>query len=232
MVLEEIRPGVWLDARLALVHRRQGWLAVADVHYGYAAAMRDRGGLFPMWGDETVEERLRALCEDHRPETLVVNGDLVHGRVKRETFAAFLGRLGELAERVVLVAGNHDRSPTARAAGFVDRFRTPGFLFHHGHEVVTAEPGEIEVTGHFHPAVVLRDGAGLRLKLPAFVEETGERTRWILPAFSPWAGGAEWPTAPGRRVRRWGCAPKRILPLVGPGLAPGKASGDGSDPVP
>ncbi len=216
MATEEIQPGLVLDSRLGLYHRGQGWLAVADVHYGFSEAMRARGGLFPVWGDVTVEERLRDLCADYRPETLIVNGDLVHGRVRRDEFAAFLARLERMAERVVLVAGNHDRSPTARAAAFVDSYRTPGFFFHHGHLGLAAADGETEVTGHFHPATVLRDGAGLRLKLPTFVAESGDagRSRWVLPAFSPWAGGAEWKEESGRAARRWICGPSRILPVV------------------
>jgi len=208
-----VHPEVLLDSRLALVHQTQGWLAVADVHYGFAETMRERGGLFPLWGDVTVEERLAALCADYQPETLIINGDLVHGRVHRFEFAGFLTRLGCMAEQVIFVGGNHDRSPTVRAAGFVESHNTPGFFFHHGHLDLKAPEGVIEVTGHFHPAVTLRDGAGLRLKLPAFVEEAGGwGTRWILPAFSPWAGGAEWPDQKGTVTHRWICGPKRILP--------------------
>jgi len=124
-----VHPEVLLDSRLALIHRGQSWLAVADVHYGFAETMRERGGLFPMWGDVTLEERLAALCADYRPETLIINGDLVHGRVRREVFAGFLERLAGMAERVVSVSGNHDRSPTVRAAAFVESHATPGFFF-------------------------------------------------------------------------------------------------------
>lgn len=207
---------VVLDSRLALAHPGQGWMAVADVHYGFSGAMRASGGLFPIWGDATVEERLGALCRDYRPETLIINGDLVHGRVCREAFGAFLERLARLAPRLVLVGGNHDRSPTARAAAFVESHAEPGFFFHHGHLELPVPQGSVEVVGHHHPAIVLRDGAGLRLKLPGFVTENlGERARWILPAFSPWAGGAVWPDAEGGVTRRWVCGPGRILRIDG-----------------
>jgi metallophosphoesterase superfamily enzyme len=213
-----VSPGVVLDSRLALIHREQGWLAVADVHYGFSEAMRASGGLFPVWGDAPVEERLAALCADYGPETLIINGDLVHGRVRREVFGGFLERLAALAPRVVLVGGNHDRSPTVRAAGFVESYAAPGFFFHHGHLELAVPEGCVEVTGHFHPAVTLRDGAGLRLKLPAFIAEQGAgRTRWILPAFSPWAGGAVWEDGADCVTQRWICGPRRILPAGGNG---------------
>jgi putative SbcD/Mre11-related phosphoesterase len=223
MAVVPIESEVVLDSRLALIHRGQRWLAVADVHYGFSAVMREKGGLFPVWGDATVEERLAALCADHEPRTLIINGDLVHGRVKRDEFAAFVDRLAGMAERLILVGGNHDRSPTVRAAGFVESHEEEGFFFHHGHMEPPVPEGCIEVVGHHHPAVTLRDGAGLRLKLPAFVESANaDRTRWILPAFSPWAGGAEWPDEPGCWTRRWICGPNRILVPPGPGVsAPG-----------
>ena len=41
---------VVLDGRLALFHKRQRWLAVADLHFGYELSQRAAGRLMPMWG--------------------------------------------------------------------------------------------------------------------------------------------------------------------------------------
>ncbi len=65
-----------------------------------------------------------------------------------------------------------------------------------------------QIIGHHHPAGTIRDGAGLRLKLPAFVQDAG---CWILPAFSPWAAGVPWQATAGSRM--WLCTPQRILRL-------------------
>jgi hypothetical protein len=62
------------------------------------------------------------------------------------------------------------------------------------------------VIGHHHPSATVRDGAGLRLKLPAFVQQG---RCWILPAFSPWASGTTWQADAESRI--WLCTPKRIL---------------------
>ncbi|MDP4940246.1 MAG: hypothetical protein NWR21_13120, partial [Verrucomicrobiales bacterium] len=59
----EVEPALVLDGRLALYHRTQRWLAVADLHFGYEMSRRRAGGLWPMWGMETVQERLRALVQ-------------------------------------------------------------------------------------------------------------------------------------------------------------------------
>ena len=195
-----------LDARLALYHRVERWLAVADVHFGYELSQRAAGALFPLWGMDSVEARLVALLDDFRPERLIVAGDFVHDRTAREPALALLARLRAKVE-VVLVAGNHDRRAFAatemQAACVTDRF-----CFHHGDGPPPAEAaGRRAVIGHHHPAGTLRDGAGLALKLPAFVETAGQ---WVLPAFSPWAAGGRGQF--GHGARRWLCSPKRILP--------------------
>ncbi len=200
-----------LDARLALYHRAERWLAVADVHFGYELSQRAAGALFPAWGMDDIEARLTALLHDYRPERLVVVGDFVHDGVAREPARRLVERLGAAgACEIVLIMGNHDRR--AFGAGEMrPSFRTERFYFHHGDgsgpsaEVVA---GRTAVIGHYHPAATVGDGAGVALKLPAFVQGAD---RWVLPAFSPWAaggGGAKW----GRGARLWLCGPKRILP--------------------
>lgn len=195
-----------LDARLALYHRVERWLAVADVHFGYEASQRAAGALFPAWGMDAVEERLLAVLADYRPGTLVIVGDFVHDRAARGAALGLLGRLRERSE-VVLVAGNHDRRVFA-AAEMHPCWTTARFCFHHGDLSAPATGnGRQEIIGHHHPAGTLRDGAGLSLKLPAFVATPG---CWVLPAFSPWAAGGG--GSFGAAARRWLCSPKRILP--------------------
>src|SRR5437899_2101744 len=62
-------------------------------------------------------------------------------------------------------------------------------------------------------------GAGLRLKFPALVQESG---CWILPAFSPWAPGTEWVEREQGRI--WLCTPNRILLVDREGLLGGSSS--------
>src|SRR6185295_6410063 len=108
------------------------------------------------------------------------------------------------AAEVILISGNHDRH-LAKQAGVMREWQSGGFCFHHGHcELDRAE--YTQVIGHHHPAQVMRDGAGLRLKLPAFVQQDG---CWVMPAFSPWAAGTVWP--PDDQSRIWLCSPTRII---------------------
>lgn len=201
----EVAPEVLLDGRLALFHQRQRWLAVADLHFGYEISQRAAGRLIPMWGMSTVEERLCALLADYAPRQLVIVGDVVHDRAAADEARTLIGRLAERCE-VIVLAGNHDRS-IARLLELRAAWRVDGFVFHHGHCAV-ADEDVIQIIGHHHPTGSVGDGAGLRLKLPAFVQE---KTCWILPAFSPWAAGAAWRATIESRM--WLCTPQRILRL-------------------
>jgi DNA ligase-associated metallophosphoesterase len=200
-----IAPRVLLDGRLALFHETERWLAVADLHFGYELSQRVAGRLVPLWGMASIEERLIDLLTDYRPQRLIIVGDLVHDRASQGPALQLLARLRQHCE-VIALAGNHDRF-VASAIEFAPTWETPGFDFQHG-DCEIGETERISIVGHHHPAATVRDGAGLRLKLPAFVQE--ERC-WILPAFSPWAGGVEWPRNGESCI--WLCTPRRVLRL-------------------
>ncbi len=202
-----IAPNVLLDGRLALFHETEKWLAVADLHFGYELSQRAAGRLMPLWGMTSVEARLMELLAEYQPRRLLIVGDLVHDKASTAAAQALLSRLRERCE-VIALAGNHDRH-VGRAIEFAPRWETPDFVFQHGH----CEPEETEricIIGHHHPAASITDGAGLRLKFPAFVQqETATVRRWILPAFSPWAGGVIWDDDGQSRI--WLCSPRRVL---------------------
>ena len=201
----EIAQEVTLDGRLALFHRKQRWLAIADLHFGFELSQRAAGNLFPLWGMQTIQSRVRELISEYQPADLILIGDLIHDRTAAAAFSDWVQTVTELTN-VVLISGNHDRH-LKKQAKVLTSWRLDGFLFHHGH--CEMERGdEIQVIGHHHPAHVVRDGAGLRLKLPAFVQRDH---CWILPAFSPWAAGTPWPQDEGTRI--WLCSPSRIMAL-------------------
>jgi DNA ligase-associated metallophosphoesterase len=206
-----IAENVLLDSRLALFHKEEKWLAVADLHFGFELSQRMAGNLFPLWGMHSIENRLRELLCDYQPSRLILVGDLVHDKSGADEFLSLIGRLREQSN-IILIGGNHDEEVKRRASKFNDfelelhdSFTTARFEFHHG-DCERKGNNRIQVIGHFHPAGTLRDGAGLRLKFPALVQET---KCWILPAFSPWAAGTEWEDREDSRV--WLCTPQRIL---------------------
>jgi metallophosphoesterase superfamily enzyme len=200
----EVQPGVWLDGRLALWLSSERLLVIADLHWGYSASHRARGNLLPCWGDDEIDQRLRALIDDYFPAEMIWLGDVVHaaeGGARAERF------LQQSPIPVTPIAGNHDRR--WRAAG--PRSVTRGnYFFHHGDGAPTVPEHCLEIVGHHHPAVSWGDGAGSRLKLPVLV--AGER-RLVLPAFSPWAAGTPWVSAPDTNETLWAISPSRIFPL-------------------
>jgi DNA ligase-associated metallophosphoesterase len=196
---------VLLDGRLALFHEREKWLAIADLHFGYELSRRAAGWLIPFWGMDSITERLFELLKDYTPERLIILGDLVHDRAARFEARKLLEQVREFCE-VIVISGNHDRQLHGTIELF-DSWSSNEFHFHHGHCAVQ-ESQLIQVIGHHHPAGSLSDGAGLHLKLPAFVQQ---KRCWIMPAFSPWAAGTTW--LPGEESRIWLCSPQRILPV-------------------
>lgn len=194
-----------LDGRLALFHKSERWLAVADLHFGYEISQRAAGRLVPLWGMASISERLTELVDTYAPERLILLGDLVHDKTAAREAGQLLRKLGERCN-VVVVAGNHDRQLRGQIE-MVDSFETDRFHFHHGH--CAAEPGNrVQIIGHHHPAAVITDGAGLRLKCPAFVQQS---SCWIMPAFSPWASGTRW--MPDESSRVWVCTADRVFSL-------------------
>jgi DNA ligase-associated metallophosphoesterase len=196
---------ILLDGRLALFHKTERWLAIADVHFGYELSQRAAGRLVPLWGMATISDRLEALVNEYRPQRLIILGDLVHDKTAAREAARLLRGYADRCE-VVVVAGNHDRQLRGHVE-MVDSLETGQFHFHHGHCAVEVAE-RIQIIGHHHPAAVITDGAGLRLKCPAFIQQS---RCWIMPAFSPWAAGTRWASDESSRV--WLCTPERVFAL-------------------
>lgn len=210
VIFENETESVFLDSRLALFDEKLNWLAISDLHYGYEVRRRAEGGLWPTWGRETIESRIEDLLDTYQPEWLILNGDIVDGAKSGcHEVVDWLKELQARCGHLVLIEGNHDRGSLLEKMSFVKYFQIGNFVFHHGH--LPLEPirtDQVEVIGHLHPSFRFRDGAGLSMKLPALVQE---EKRWIMPAFSPWAGGTTCPSEEGAKI--WACSPKRIFQI-------------------
>jgi metallophosphoesterase superfamily enzyme len=213
----EVRPGWWLDGRRALFVAEARLLVVADVHWGYVEAHRAAGHLLPDWGDAEIAARLRGLIADWAPRRMLWLGDSLHAPGANSAAEAFLASLPPDLETIVL-AGNHDRG-WARAHRH--EWNEAGARFHHGNDGRT-RPGadSLEIVGHHHPAFVWNDGAGNAVKLPAAV--IGPH-RWVLPAFSPWAGGVPWNDRLTAEEKLWVLAPTRVFVVSSTVAAPARS---------
>lgn len=213
--------GCVLDSRRALYHEDGSWLALADIHFGYELnRARQHGALLPQWGMAATEKRLMELLSYYKPRTLILVGDIMDGGGSVKETMKLLKRTRECVAELICIEGNHDRPVLKREAHFLSFHLADGFCFQHGHKFdKTAAASNaahlIHVTGHEHPTLNLADGAGLKLRLPALVQQKRRRAtpgleNWILPAFSPWAGGAPY-DAGHEHLETWGCSDTRIL---------------------
>lgn len=196
----QIRPDVWLDARRALWLPAHELLVVADLHWGYATGPQ---GVSGAWGDEEIRNKLNALIADYQPAEMIWLGNSLHTPEGHVVAEAFLD--APRTPPTIVVAGNHDLRWSRAIMTTVVRGQ---YFFHHGDARRPVPEGCTEVMGHYHPAVAWSEGASGRLKLPAMVESP---RRFILPAFSPWAGATPWNTFAGEDECLWAVSPRRVF---------------------
>lgn len=190
-----------LDPAGAAFFPSLGALALSDLHLGFEATLRAGGAGLPTMDRDAFYAALDRALDRHRPDVVVVTGDVKHGfsRVTMDEAAevrAFSRRLAARVPRVVLLEGNHDVGlprlvPDAEVAPWL---RLGAWLFAHGHEKVPREAragARGVVVGHEHPAVTLTDELGVGVRVPAFLRHRGARGKetLVLPAASPWAAG-------------------------------------------
>lgn len=163
-------------------------LLVADVHLGKGAALRRAGIAVPSGGSRDDFARLDRLIRHHRPERLLVLGDLFHARLEADdpllaSFAAFRARHRAMA--MAAIRGNHDRKtrrPPALELEWHDALVEGPFVF--AHEPV-ADPRGYVLAGHLHPVLKLR-GRGDAARLPVFWFSAAVG---VLPSFGGFTGG-------------------------------------------
>ncbi|MEB3333084.1 MAG: ligase-associated DNA damage response endonuclease PdeM [Synechococcaceae cyanobacterium] len=192
MTAAEQAPFCWEGQRFALLGERAFWdpgqrlLLVADLHLGKAETFQAHGIPLPSDGDADTLNALLNLAHRLRPASVLVLGDLIHGRLGlttelREKLHALPALLGCPLR---LIGGNHEHGShlegliqePAQAAG-------PLWLSH----APDPRAGLLNVCGHLHPAVVVGDTAD-RLRLPCFAFDR-QQNRLVLPAFGRLTGG-------------------------------------------
>ena len=188
----ELHPSgaLWMpERRIALI---------ADLHLGFAWAQRRRGELWPLT-DAGAKLRLEALCDDLKPQILVLVGDIIHAPKPDPEEAKLIGdTLESIRKRteLICVAGNHDRGQK-----YQPEWRSEGIRAIHGDVLPSApEDGVLTVIGHFHPIMKLRDAATIKRCFRAFLKGNG---LLVLPAFSPFASGCDMRDDMPKELKEW-----------------------------
>jgi metallophosphoesterase superfamily enzyme len=95
----------------AIIWRNTNTLIVSDLHLGKGGHFRKNGVAMPIEVNLENLWKLSGLLLDHKPERLLLLGDLFHSSFNKEwdQFADVLANFPEI--ETVLVRGNHDILP-------------------------------------------------------------------------------------------------------------------------
>lgn len=172
----------------ALYWPRERALLVADLHLEKASFFARTGQMLPPYDSRETLERLAGAVRATGARRVYALGDNFHdshGPGRLEPHAA--GMLAALTRALdwVWITGNHDPHLGDEAGGTrVDELVLGGLALRH-----QALPGtaEAEVSGHFHPRLIVH-ARGRRIARPCAVVS---ENRLILPAFGALTGGMD-----------------------------------------
>ena len=170
----------------ALFWPAQCALLVADLHLEKGSSFARHGWLLPPHDSLDTLQKLEAALRATGARQVVVLGDSFHdvggpGRLlpsARQLLADLIARTEWL-----WVAGNHDGASGAALGGHVvEELELGGLMLRHE----TGPTAVAEVSGHYHPKVLLQLRTGRRVSRRCFAM-TAERL--VLPAYGAYAGG-------------------------------------------
>lgn len=164
----------------ALHWPERGMLVIADLHFGKAARLAQRGGaLLPPYETRATLTRLAADLAATGAGTVVCLGDSFDDPQAAEALdPADREALGALmaGRRWIWLAGNHDPEAPCLGGQHEGELALPPLTFRH----IGGGEG-LEISGHYHPKARLA-GRGHRCFL---IDEA----RVILPAYGEYTGG-------------------------------------------
>ncbi len=177
----------------AVFWRAENALLVADLHLEKASYYAQTGQMLPPYDSRETLERLAVAVRETGARRVYALGDNFHddeGNTRLDPHAA--GMLDALTKALdwVWITGNHDAQLSRDIGGeVIDELKVGGIILRHQARKDEASP---EISGHFHPKLVVRV-KGRRISRPCAVTSTaGNRSdRMILPAFGAFTGGMD-----------------------------------------
>jgi putative SbcD/Mre11-related phosphoesterase len=184
-----------------LVEAEERLLLATDFHLGIEYELAKMGINIPYQTDRFLGELL-ALVREHRPDRLLLLGDIKHGvpitsfQEKRE-IPRFLAALQEEVEKIDLIRGNHDANIQNLVPEEIEIHPSKGLILGeefkvaalHGHAWPYPRllEADLIVMGHNHPAVQLNTPLGVRITRRVWVKGRTDRRR-LAEAFLEQAG--------------------------------------------
>lgn len=98
----------WLLSQKALYWDEQKTLILSDLHLGKTGHFRKEGVPVPQGVYKSDLHRLFHIIQDHKPEQLIIAGDMFHSKMNKEVdlFTRWRKDLSQL--HIQLIKGNHD----------------------------------------------------------------------------------------------------------------------------
>lgn len=167
-----------------LVEGEERILLASDFHLGLEYELAKMGINIPYQTDRILGELL-ALVREHRPDRLLLLGDIKHGVPitsfqERREIPLFFAALQEEVEAIDVVRGNHDGNLQQLVPEGVSIHPSKGFMLGerfriaamHGHawpypRLISAD---LMVMGHNHPTVLLKTPLGVRVSQRIWVK--------------------------------------------------------------
>jgi uncharacterized protein len=170
-------------------------LVVSDLHLEKGSSFAARGRLLPPYDTKATLARLEDLVKALNPAVVIALGDSFHDvdaaarldDVDRRQLARIM-----TGRRWIWIAGNHDPIGSIDDIGgeVHSEISFGPLTYRHepaGGAVGTADAGQGEVAGHFHPKTTIRTRLA-RFSGPCFVHDAA---RLVMPAFGAFTGGLD-----------------------------------------
>ncbi|MBN1160113.1 MAG: metallophosphoesterase [Candidatus Diapherotrites archaeon] len=196
----ELANGIIATKYGALIYK--DYLIVSDLHLGFEKAAQVKGIYIPKDQYKTMISNFEELIKKYKPEKIVLNGDLKHeiGKPSSQEWDEVRNLIEWLKKRfdkIIMTKGNHDNYMQNIISKYKIEwhehfFEIDNIIIAHGHEDIVPlhAKGKIIIIGHEHPAIILRDKVGAKVKLPCYLYEEKKKGAIIVtPAFSPLSTG-------------------------------------------
>ena len=169
-------------------------LVIADPHIGWENALQEKGIHIPSQTPRILN-KLIALLEEHKPDQLLIIGDVKFTVVTTEPgewhdIPDFFTELQHHVSDISVIRGNHDANLEPLLPENVKLLPATGVIvgdigLFHGHKwpSPTLLKCRTLVMGHVHPTVVFRDPSGFKLSNQAWVKakcNTEELSKTLL----------------------------------------------------
>ncbi|HUV34035.1 MAG TPA: metallophosphoesterase [Candidatus Desulfaltia sp.] len=166
-----------------MVENGERVMLAADLHLGMEYDLAKQGISIPYQWSRMLEE-LMVLLEEHRPDRLVLLGDVKHGVPatsfqERKEIPGFFETLLGAVEEIDVTRGNHDANIQQFLPKEVHLHSSKGIMFGegfrvaamHGHAWPPPESAAADcvVMAHNHPTVLLNTPLGIKISQRAWV---------------------------------------------------------------